>query len=177
MYKLKMVTLLLAVFSFVVALALTGKNLQFYFKNKEMFQNTKEYTKEYVLIDSIFTKTIGSKNKRELYYGLSKKFDNYKTTFDLNTPDGSALIENDITVDAIPDPQNQSIFYYYAWVNKQKQIGYIANSYEETIKDNWIYLEFLLLLKLNIGLFVFSLIIFYWLKVHYIFKKSKNINS
>lgn len=177
MYKLKLVIFASAIFSFIVALYFTGSNLKFYFKNKEIFHDTKQYTKEYVLIDSIFTETIGSKNKRELYYGLSKKFDNYKTVFNLNTPDGSAVIENDITVDAIPDPQNESIFYYYAWVNKQKQIGYIANSYEETIKDNWVYLDFLLRLKLNIGLLVFSLIIFYWLKVHYIFKKSENTAS
>ncbi|MFD1604043.1 hypothetical protein ACFSJW_08950 [Flavobacterium artemisiae] len=177
MYKLKLIAFALAIFSFVVAIALTGSNLQFYFKNREMFHNTKQYSKEYVLMDSIFHKTVGQKTRRELYYGFSKKFDNYKTTFDLNTPDGSAVIENDITVDAVPDPQNESIFYYYAWVNKQKQIGFIANSYEETINDNWKYLDFLLQLKLNIGLLVFSLIVFYWLKVHYIFKKSKNTAS
>ena len=168
---LKVFSFFLASFVFVVAIALAGQTLTFYFKNQEMFQNPKEYSKKYVLIDSTYNRRVGSKNPRYLTYGLSKTFDNYKTTFDLNLPDGSALIENDIIVERIQNPLNESIIHYYAWVNKQKKIGYIANEYEESIQDNWIFLDQILYIKLNIGMFIFSIVVFIWLKVYKVFQK------
>ncbi|MFB9078928.1 hypothetical protein ACFFLS_10485 [Flavobacterium procerum] len=160
-----------AIFTFLVSIAMTGSQLTFYFKNKEMFHNPKQYSKHYVVIDSTFTETQGSKNKKVFYYGLSKKFDNYKTVFNLNVPDGSALLEDEIIVEPVKDPINDTILHYYAWVNKQKQIGYIANSYEQSIQENWIFSDRLYNIKLNIGLLAFSLIIFFWLKVYRIFMK------
>ncbi|KAF2515284.1 hypothetical protein [Flavobacterium foetidum] len=160
-----------AIFTFLVSLAMTGSQLTFYFKNKEMFDNPRQYSKEYVVIDSTFTETQGSKNKKVFYYGLSKKFDNYKTVFDLNVPDGSALLEDEIIVEPVKDPLNDTIVHYYAWVNKQKHIGYIANSYEQSIQENWIFSDRIYNIKLNIGFLVFSLVIFFWLKVYKIFQK------
>lgn len=173
MAKIKLTLLILACFSFLLSIALTGSNLTFYFKHKELFQNPKQYTKEYVLIDSTYTKTVGSKTKRDYTYGFSKTFDNYNTTFDLNVPDGSALIENDIIVEPIQDPSNESIFHYYAWVNKQQKIGYIANEYEESIQDNWIFLDQILYIKLNMYCLIFSIVVFIWLKLYKVFSKRE----
>jgi hypothetical protein len=164
--------LLSAVFIFIVSIALGGRCLTFYLKNKEMFQNPQSYKKEFVIIDSTFSKTIGSKNKRNLTYGLSKAFDNYKTIFDLNTPDGIAVIENNIAVEPITDTLNSSTFNYYAWVNKQKEKGFICNQYEQFIQENWIFSDQVLYIKATIGMMIFSLCIFYWLKVYRIFIKS-----
>lgn len=168
----KLLLLLSAVFTFIVAIALGGRSLTFYFNNKEMFQNPQSYKKEFVVIDSTFTKTIGSKNKRNLTYGLSKKFDNYKTIFDLNTPDGSAVIENNIAVEPIADTLNNSNFNYYAWVNKQKEKGFICNQYEQSVQENWIFSDQILYIKTTIGMMLFSLGVFYWLKVYRIFIKK-----
>lgn len=171
MNKLRLFFLLSAVFIFIIAIALGGRSLIFYFKNKEMFQNPKSYKKEFVVIDSTYTKTVGSKNKRILTYGLSKKFDNYKTIFDLNTPDGSAVIENNITVEPIADTLNHTHLNYYAWVNKQKEKGFICNQHEQSIQDNWIFSDQILYIKAAIGMLLFSLAVFYWLKVYLIFRK------
>lgn len=172
MNGLKLFLLLSAIFTFIIALALGGRGLTFYFKNTEMLQNPQSYKKEFVVIDSTFTKTAGSKNKQVLTYGLSKTFDNYKTIFDLNTPDGSAVIENNITVEPIADTLNNSNLNYYAWVNKQKKKGYICNQYEESIQENWIFSDQVLYIKATIGMMLFSLGIFYWLKVYRIFIKK-----
>ena len=168
----KLFLLLSAVFTFIIALALGGRSLTFYFKNAEMFQNPQSYKKEFVVIDSTFSKTVGSKNKRILTYGLSKKFDNYKIIFNLNTPDGSAVIENDITVRPIADTLNNSNLNYYAWVNKQKKKGYICNQDEQSIQENWIFSDQVLYIKTTFGMLLFSFVIFYWLKVYRIFIKK-----
>lgn len=173
MDRIKLILLLFSTFTFIIAIVLTGKNLSFYFKNKEMYSDSKKYTKEYVLIDSIYSKKVGRKTRTYLTYGFSKKFDNYKTTFDLNNPDGSALFENDIPVEFVRNSLNGSNVYYYAWVNKEKKKGFIANKNEKSIKDNWIFLDRILSIQLNIGLMVFSLIIFYWLEVYRIFQKAR----
>lgn len=165
--------LLSAVFIFIVSIALGGRCLTFYLKNKEMFQNPQSYKKEFVRIDSTFSKTIGSKNKRNLTYGLSKAFDNYKTIFDLNTPDGIAVIENNIAVEPIADTLNGSNFNYYAWVNKLKEKAFICNKDEQSIQENWIFSDQVLYIKATIVMMVFSLCIFYWLKVYRIFIKSR----
>jgi hypothetical protein len=52
MNGLKLFLLLSAIFTFIVALALGGRSLTFYFKNAEMFQNPQSYKKEFVVIDS-----------------------------------------------------------------------------------------------------------------------------
>ena len=172
MNKIKLALLLGAIFTFIVSIALGGRGLTFYFKNREMFQNPQSYKKESVVIDSLYTKTIGSKNKRNLTYGLSKKFDNYKTIFDLNTPDGSAVIENDIIVEPVADTLHESDLHYYAWVNQQNKKGFICNHYEQSIQDNWIFSDQILYFKTSIVMFLFSLGIFYWLKVYRIFMKK-----
>ncbi|MBS7233215.1 hypothetical protein KHA90_19535 [Flavobacterium psychroterrae] len=170
MNGLKGILFLFACFTFLVSIALAGSNLTFYFKHKEMYQNPELYTKKYVLLDSSYSVTIGSKNKRNLNYGLSKKFDNYKTIFNLNAPDGDALFEDEVSIETFPDTLSQSIFYY-AWVNKQEQMAYICNPDEESIQDNWIFMDKIFNIKLTIAGFIFSLIIFYWLKVYKIFQK------
>jgi hypothetical protein len=175
MDRIKMILLCFSLFTFLISIVLTGKNISFYFKNSEMYSNPKKYTKEYVLIDSTYTKTVGRKNSRELTYGLSKKFDNYKTTFDLNNPDGSAVFDNDIPVEFVRDSLNGSNIYYYVWVNKEKKKGFICNENEKSIKENWIFLDRVLRVQLNVGLLVFSLIIFYWLEVNKVFQKKKNM--
>ncbi|KQW98539.1 hypothetical protein [Flavobacterium sp. Root420] len=172
MNKIKLALLMGAIFTFIVSIALGGRSLTFYFKNKEMFQNPQSYKKEFIVIDSTYTKTIGSKNKRDLTYGLSKEFDNYKTIFDLNTPDGSAVIENDISVEPIADTLTESHLNYYAWVNQEKKKGFICNQYEQSIQDNWIFSDQILYFKTSIVMFLFSLAIFYWLKVYRIFMKK-----
>ncbi|SHM75389.1 peptidylprolyl isomerase [Flavobacterium saccharophilum] len=172
MNKIKLALLLAAIFIFIVSIALGGRSLTFYFKNKEMFQNPQSYQKEFVVIDSTYTKTVGQKNKKVLTYGLSKKFDNYKTIFDLNIPDGSAVIENNISVEPIADTLNQTQINYYAWVNKQKEKGYICNEDEKSIQDNWIFSDQILYIRASIVMIVFSLGIFYWLKAYRIFMKK-----
>ena len=167
----KLFLLLSAVFTFIVSIALGGRSLTFYFKNKEMFQRPQSYKKEFVVIDSTFHETVGSKNKRVLTYGLSKTFDNYKTIFNLNTPDGSAVIENNITVEPIADTVPNSSLHYYAWVHKQKRKGFICNQYEQSIQENWIFSDQILYIKTTIGMLLFSLGIFFWLKVYRIFMK------
>ncbi|MFD2941382.1 hypothetical protein [Flavobacterium notoginsengisoli] len=171
MDQLKGILFFAAIFTFFVSIAMTGSQLTFYFKNKEMFHNPEQYSKEYVAIDSFFTVTQGSKNKKDFYYGLSKKFDNYKTVFNLNVPDGSALLEEELTVEPVKYSSDHTVFDYYAWVNKQKHIGYIGNSYEESVQENWIFSDRLYNIKLNIVFFLFSVVIFFWLKVYKIFKK------
>lgn len=171
MNGLKLFILLSAVFTFIVSIALGGRSLTFYFNNKEIFQDPQSYKKEFVVIDSTYTKTIGSRNKQILTYGLSKKFDDYKTIFDLNTPDGSAVIENDIRIEPLADTLNNSNLNYYAWVNKQKRKAFIGNKYEQSIQENWIFCDQILYIKTTIGMLLFSLIVFYWLKVYLIFKK------
>ena len=167
----KLFLLMSAVFTFIVSIALGGRSLTFYFKNKEMFQDPQSYKKEFVVIDSTYQETVGSKNKRILNYGLSKKFDNYKTIFNLNTPDGSAVIENNITVEPIADTLHKESLHYYAWVNKEKRKGFICNQYEQSIQENWIFSDQILYIKTTIGMLLFSLGVFFWLKVYRIFMK------
>lgn len=170
---LKAFSFFLAGFVFIVALALTGRTLTFYFKNTDMYHKTNSYTKEYVLMDSTDTKRTSKNTSMYRTYGFSKEFDNYKTTFDLNPPDGSAVFENTIIVLPVEDSLNSAHFHYYAWVNKEKRKGYIANADEKSVQENWIFLEQIFYFKLNIAMYLFSLAIFYWLKVPQIFRKAK----
>ena len=146
-------------------------NLTFYNNNKEMFCNPQVFTKKYVLIDSTHVNRVGNKSKRTMTYGFSKKFDNYKTIFDLNVPDAIALIGNKKNVKSFKNPLNNASFYYYVWVNRGMHKGYICNDDEKSIKENWIFLRQLFFIKLNLGLIIFTLIVFYTNFVAYLKKR------
>lgn len=175
MDRLKLILLLFSVFTFFTSIAWLGRNISFYFDNKDMYHQEQNYFKKYVLIDSTFTVVkSGSKSSNEYVYnyGLSKTYDNYKTVFNLNVPDGSAVVEKKMHVEAFENPLNSNQYFYYAWIHKQKGIGYICNENEKTIKYNWIYLHQLLEFQVNLLLLIFSIIVFYWLEVYKIFEKG-----
>lgn len=170
---LKTISFFLACFVFITALAFTGRTLTFYFENKNLYHDTNFYSKEYVLIDSTYTKKASKNTNTYHTYGFSKEYDNYKTIFDLNPPDGSAVFENNIVVNPIIDSLDSMNYHYYAWVDKEQRKGYIANPDEKTVQDNWIFLDQIFYIKLNIAMYLFSIAIFFWLKVHRVFRKTK----
>ena len=174
MSLLKKVLLFFSFFTFLISIELIVINVRFYNLNKQMYSDVQKYSKEYILIDSTCTKTIGTKNKVQVTYGFSKKFDNYKTVFDLNIPYGVLLTGNYAIINPIVNPLNNNSFYYYAWVNKENNKGYICDINEKSIKENWIFLEHILFVKANIFLILFSLIVFYWTKIFSIIIKKIN---
>jgi hypothetical protein len=173
MDSFKKILLIFSFITFLQSIVLIVMNFTFYNNNKEMFFNSPMYTKEYVLIDSTHANIVGFKTKRTMNYGFSKEFDNYKTIFDLNASDRNALFGNKITVKSFNIPLNNSSFHCNVWVNREKQKGYICNDTEKSIKENWIFLRQIFFIRLNIGLIIFTLIIFYWNFVEYLKKKTR----
>ena len=153
-------------FVLLISVASILKDLTSLYRYRDVYFYPEKFNKEYVLIDSVQSFR-GRNSTTSSHFGYSKTFDNYQTVIDMNNPMGEALISNYIPIEseeAHIDTLDSYATYYYMWHHPEDKIGYICNKEENSIHDNWLFLDLILSIKVTIGTILYCLFVYLFLR-------------